>query len=231
MGCIRFRMMGKGGLSTFRAAQCVSVEDVDGSLFCTLRCAEGREEHVAFDHLLQVSVNKPVPAVEVPLLQPEPSLSNNGVQPEIVGENCAHATVTKALPCVPNNEEVNCERQGNIVKQNPLTEGLLSSENCGTGETKNGECLHELSQKQLDRLTRAVQRQFDHYFGDANYATDNFLRNAAYEHGWTSLKLVSSFNRMQALTKDLDFVRTCLRSSEIVELSDCGKYVRKRGIV
>ena len=46
--------------------------------------------------------------------------------------------------------------------------------------------------------------------------------------GWTSLTLVAKFNRMRELTRDYEFVVECAQNSSVVELSQCGYYVRRR---
>merc|ERR1712129_354749 len=81
--------------------------------------------------------------------------------------------------------------------------------------------------KQLEWIKSAVKRQVDYYFGE-NYAKDNWLRGQADEEGWISLRLVSKFNRMKGFTRDFELVQHCVASSSIVELSDCGEYVRRQ---
>lgn len=79
-----------------------------------------------------------------------------------------------------------------------------------------------------EQLRHAVKDQFDFYFGDANYSRDNFLRSLADGDGWTSVRHVAKFNRVRELSTDLDFLISCLKNSDIVELSECCEYVRRK---
>ncbi|CAE7445127.1 larp7, partial [Symbiodinium microadriaticum] len=85
-----------------------------------------------------------------------------------------------------------------------------------------------MDKHKLEQLRYAIRSQFDYYFGDANYAKDNFLRSQADDDGWTSLRLVAKFNRVRELTEDFEAVQRSLEGSAIVEVSECGEYVRKR---
>lgn len=87
----------------------------------------------------------------------------------------------------------------------------------------------EVAAERAQKLRAAVLDQMEHYFGDDNYHKDNFLRAQAFEEGWTSLKFVAKFNRMRELTRDLDLVRESLVNSAVVELSECGDWIRRRG--
>lgn len=77
------------------------------------------------------------------------------------------------------------------------------------------------------RLRAAIREQVEFYFGD-NYDTDNFLMSQADQDGWTPFKLVSRFNRMKELTDDMNLIKDCVENSAVVEISDCGRWVRRR---
>eukprot|EP00439_Symbiodinium_sp_Y106_P018561 s2857_g2.t1 len=76
-----------------------------------------------------------------------------------------------------------------------------------------------MDKHKLEQLRYAIRSQFDYYFGDANYAKDNFLRSQADDDG-----LVAKFNRVRELTEDFEAVQRSLESSAIVEVSECGEY-------
>ncbi|CAE7312415.1 pol [Symbiodinium sp. KB8] len=67
-----------------------------------------------------------------------------------------------------------------------------------------------MDKHKLEQLRYAIRSQFDYYFGDANYAKDNFLRSQADDDGWTSLRLVAKFNRVRELTEDFEAVQRSL---------------------
>merc|ERR1712032_1542487 len=86
----------------------------------------------------------------------------------------------------------------------------------------------ELIRKKLEKQRFAIRRQFDYYFGDTNYPKDTFLRAQGDACGWTNLSFVSKFNRVKELTQDLELIRACLAASDVVEVSTCGNWVRRR---
>lgn len=86
----------------------------------------------------------------------------------------------------------------------------------------------ETERQTREEQGRATRAQMEYYFSDRNYWQDRFLQQQADNLGWTSLKFVSRFNRMRELTDDLDLVRSSLVASEVVELSECGHWIRRR---
>lgn len=78
-----------------------------------------------------------------------------------------------------------------------------------------------------EKLNVAVRRQVEFYFGTDSYAKDQWLRDQGDYEGWTSLRLVAKFNRMRELTRDFDLVRRCCQDTEVVEISNCGEWVRQ----
>ncbi|CAE7553763.1 larp-1, partial [Symbiodinium natans] len=78
-----------------------------------------------------------------------------------------------------------------------------------------------VDKRKVEQLRYAIRSQFEYYFGDVNYAKDNFLRSQADEDGWTSLRLVAKFNRVRELTEDLDVVRQAIEASTVVDISEC----------
>ncbi|CAE7545160.1 larp7, partial [Symbiodinium pilosum] len=81
-----------------------------------------------------------------------------------------------------------------------------------------------VDRQKAEQLRFAIRSQFEFYFGDVNYAKDNFLRSQADDDGWTSLRLVAKFNRVRELTDDFDMVQRAIEASTVVEVSECGEY-------
>eukprot|EP00927_Polykrikos_kofoidii_P039144 TRINITY_DN33578_c0_g2_i1.p1 TRINITY_DN33578_c0_g2~~TRINITY_DN33578_c0_g2_i1.p1 ORF type:complete len:589 (-),score=80.45 TRINITY_DN33578_c0_g2_i1:456-2222(-) len=86
------------------------------------------------------------------------------------------------------------------------------------------------AQMSPEELFSAVRSQLEFYFGDNSYPKDRWLQAQADFEGWTSLRLVSKFNRMRELTRDHDFVVRCAQDSPIVEVSDCRQLIRRRNL-
>mmetsp|Transcript_94788 Transcript_94788/g.300753 ORF Transcript_94788/g.300753 Transcript_94788/m.300753 type:complete len:355 (+) Transcript_94788:366-1430(+) len=192
---IRFRTVGKGGLSGFRVARCESVADFGGGPCCLLRFPEGSREELPPGQLLQVSVQRTA--------GPPKAADATGAQGSSGAGGAAKGGRGGARPAAAEKPP-------------------------GKAAEPVAEEMPEVARRKTEKLRHALQRQVDYYFGEANYAQDNWLRAQADGDGWTSLRLVAKFNRMKELTDDVDLVRSCLKTSQVVELSDCGDYLRRR---
>lgn len=91
----------------------------------------------------------------------------------------------------------------------------------------------QLAWQKMVELRGSVKQQVQHYFADRTYSKDRWLLSQVDPEGWLSLPLVAGFNRIRDLVGDLtldfrlEFVRSCLESSELVEVSPCGWWLRK----
>ena len=67
------------------------------------------------------------------------------------------------------------------------------------------------------------------YFSDQNYPKDKYLQKKASEceDGWIALKEIMSFNNMRKLTKAPEQVIRSIEGSNLVEVSEDQKSVRK----
>ena len=71
-------------------------------------------------------------------------------------------------------------------------------------------------------LRKRIVEQVEFYFSDDNIMKDKFLLKHIWRNkqGYVSIKLLSSFKRVKALTKDWQVVCKALRSSDILEVSE-----------
>ncbi|KAM7540136.1 hypothetical protein Aperf_G00000034091 [Anoplocephala perfoliata] len=67
-------------------------------------------------------------------------------------------------------------------------------------------------------LQSAILHQVDFYFSGDNLARDTFLRRHMDIDGWVKLSVIAKFNRMAALTSDLDKIVSALANSTVVEV-------------
>ncbi|KAJ2722886.1 hypothetical protein GGI07_003013 [Coemansia sp. Benny D115] len=74
-----------------------------------------------------------------------------------------------------------------------------------------------------------IRAQVEYYFSVDNLCKDIFFRTQMGHDGYVPLKLVANFNRLKAVTTDLDLVRDALGSSTLVEMDAARDNVRKRG--
>eukprot|EP00300_Choanocystis_sp_HF-7_P005875 c14331_g1_i2.p1 GENE.c14331_g1_i2~~c14331_g1_i2.p1 ORF type:complete len:202 (+),score=18.45 c14331_g1_i2:68-673(+) len=61
-----------------------------------------------------------------------------------------------------------------------------------------------------------IQRQVEFYFSIENLCKDMFLRSHMDDQGWVHLSLLASFNRIKALSSNLQFIRDAVSKSHMV---------------
>lgn len=76
-------------------------------------------------------------------------------------------------------------------------------------------------------LCATIVNQIDYYFSVVNLCTDLFLRLKMDGQGWVPVSLIAGFNRVKALTSDINLILFALRSSDVVEVK--ADKVRRRG--
>lgn len=73
-----------------------------------------------------------------------------------------------------------------------------------------------------------IVRQIEYYFGDINLPRDKFLQEQIkLEDGWVPLEVILKFKRLSNLTTDCDVIVTALEASELMEVSDDKKKIRR----
>lgn len=80
-----------------------------------------------------------------------------------------------------------------------------------------------------DGVKSKLLQQVEYYFSDANFRRDKFLRSKAAEDadGFVGLEVLTTFNRIKALTTDPRALADALEDSEVVELSEDRLAVRR----
>jgi len=81
-------------------------------------------------------------------------------------------------------------------------------------------------------VRNSIKRQIEYYFGDKNYPRDRFLQEQVKlrNDGYVALSKIMNFNRMKALTNSKEQVLKAIEGSDVVEVSQDGQLVRKKGI-
>lgn len=118
-----------------------------------------------------------------------------------------------------------------VLRVEQLKEEGLSS-TCTSEEESDSEIINRLGEfvAPTDELAAKIVAQIEFYFSDANIVKDAFLlkhvrRN---KHGYVNLKLITSFKKMKALTKDFRVVAHSVRRlSDKLEVNDEGNKVRR----
>jgi len=156
---------------------------------------------------------KPTPAPGLPSRLPglrSTGASNEGSEAAVPPrrEGSSAVTIEKELP-----------QKGPATFTHPLL---------GYIDVMDGDDVHAFVQRKLRTLRKAVRRQFDHYFSESNWKSDMHLQEQVDCQGFVRLSHVAEFDRLHALTSDIDFMRECMRDSEVVQVSPCGSLVRPR---
>ncbi|XP_065834558.1 la-related protein 7-like isoform X2 [Oscarella lobularis] len=84
--------------------------------------------------------------------------------------------------------------------------------------------------KSDDEKLDAIRQQMEFYLGDPNLRHDRFTRSEIEksEHGYVPLWLFLKFNKLRQLTNDVETICKGIRKSDHLELSECGKKVRRK---
>ncbi|CDS13861.1 hypothetical protein LRAMOSA06035 [Lichtheimia ramosa] len=80
----------------------------------------------------------------------------------------------------------------------------------------------------VDTLKVYIMQQIEYYFSINNLCKDIFLRSQMDSQGYVDLQVLGNFNRVKILTSSSDLIREALKTSDIVELSEDGKCVRRK---
>ncbi|KAI8146659.1 hypothetical protein BJV82DRAFT_665618 [Fennellomyces sp. T-0311] len=79
-----------------------------------------------------------------------------------------------------------------------------------------------------ETLKHYIMQQIEYYFSIDNLCKDIFLRGKMDAQGFVELDVLANFNRVKALTHNIELIRDAMRRSEVVELSPDEKKLRKR---
>ncbi|XP_026756947.2 la protein homolog [Galleria mellonella] len=90
--------------------------------------------------------------------------------------------------------------------------------------TKNDSCVDE------NEVDNAIIRQVEYYFSDVNLPRDKFLREQVkLDDGWIPIEVLTTFNRLAKLSKDVNVIAKALNNSTsgLLEVSEDNKKVRR----
>lgn len=106
------------------------------------------------------------------------------------------------------------------AKTEPLADGAT--------EKKNEETT---SKNEVDSLEAKIIRQMEYYFGDMNLMKDKYMQTQIKEStdGWIMMDVLITFNRLKALSTDIDLVLKALKKSKsgLLEVDEEGKKIRR----
>eukprot|EP01129_Flabellula_baltica_P003109 TRINITY_DN12953_c0_g1_i1.p1 TRINITY_DN12953_c0_g1~~TRINITY_DN12953_c0_g1_i1.p1 ORF type:complete len:362 (+),score=93.28 TRINITY_DN12953_c0_g1_i1:81-1088(+) len=75
---------------------------------------------------------------------------------------------------------------------------------------------------------KKIRKQLQFYFSNSNYPRDNFLLETAEQNnGWIPVDVFLKFNKIKALTEELDAVVKACRESRYIEVNEDGTLVKR----
>lgn len=82
----------------------------------------------------------------------------------------------------------------------------------------------------VKQLLAEVKKQVEFWFSDVNLHKDRFMKNIIEQSrdGYVDISVLTSFNRMKKLTKDVKLIARALKNSAIVEVNLQGTHVRRK---
>ncbi|KAJ1724655.1 hypothetical protein LPJ53_001083 [Coemansia erecta] len=118
-------------------------------------------------------------------------------------------------------------------RNGPRTVGHAPSHYQGKGNVQAGNFvpmpIPQPASDDEQSISSFVRAQVEYYFSVDNLCKDIFFRSHMDTNGFVPLSLLADFNRIKAVTTDIDLVRSALGDSEKVELNEAGNQARKRG--
>ncbi|KAL7089346.1 hypothetical protein ACP275_13G182000 [Erythranthe tilingii] len=80
-----------------------------------------------------------------------------------------------------------------------------------------------------DDLRRKIIKQVEYYFSDENLPNDKFLMKYVTNNveGFVPLGVIASFRKMKKLTRDMSFIVSALKESDVLVVSSNGKRVKR----
>ncbi|XP_046740182.1 la-related protein 7 [Diprion similis] len=103
----------------------------------------------------------------------------------------------------------------------PVPQVIISNEH-GDNEIATPKKKPRLRKKALHA---AIRKQMEFYFGDANLSKDRYLGNLIKQDPYVDLQIFLRFNKIRALTTDINQIVKALQKSEMLSVSEDGSKV------
>lgn len=97
----------------------------------------------------------------------------------------------------------------------------------GELEVPQGQAVEDFVSRKMKTLKKAIRKQVEYYFGDSNWAKDEYLRSLADAEGYVALENIMDFKLLKQICCDFDTIQESLGASEHLELSACGQRLRR----
>ncbi|XP_068140471.1 la protein homolog [Drosophila tropicalis] len=141
------------------------------------------------------------------------------------------ADVAETVPEKPQ-EEVKPEEEQKVEETAPAKNGKTEEKELPASEPENTDADAEAN-SDLTKQERAIIRQVEYYFGDANLNRDKFLREQITKseegEGWVPLSVLITFKRLAALTTNFQEIINALNKSNegLLQVSEDKEKLRR----
>lgn len=96
-------------------------------------------------------------------------------------------------------------------------------------EVSNTKSKEKKPRKRMKAVYSQIREQMEFYFSDSNLMRDRFMKKQITESkdGFINLDIFLNFNKIKSLTLDTNIIGTALKQSELLQISEDGKRVKR----
>lgn len=124
-------------------------------------------------------------------------------------------------------DEVKCEKSVSNTEDKPKKDEKTDEVKCEKPVSKTEENSKKVEEPSSELLTK-IKNQVEFYFGDVNMQRDKFLIDQTkLDEGWVPMSIMFNFKMLASMSKDADVVLKALESSELIEVSEDKKKIRR----
>lgn len=128
-------------------------------------------------------------------------------------------------------EKPNDNSNGDIVDEGKNIEPTTNNSTKEITEEPTENLAEQLKQpleEASEELLEKIRDQIEYYFGDLNMQKDKFLiSQSKLNDGWIPMTVMLNFKQLAALSKNSDVILKALESSDLIEISEDKKSIRR----
>ncbi|XP_014476465.1 PREDICTED: la protein homolog [Dinoponera quadriceps] len=152
-----------------------------------------------------------------------------------VAEEAADEMNDKVKNATPIAGDSNDAKGGNNEKEgNNAKEGDDLKEADDVKKADDGEKADDVKENDVEEdessagLLEKIREQVEYYFGNVNMHKDKFLiEQTKLDNGWIPMNIMLNFRQLTNLSRDVDIILQALKASELMEISEDGKKIRR----
>ncbi|XP_036143913.1 la protein homolog [Monomorium pharaonis] len=159
--------------------------------------------------------------------------SNNDATPEVADDHANDDAAAKVADDHGNDDaaaEVCADHlNGDTVAEVNDDASILDAEQIQrTEEVEKANGKDPTEEEPSEDLLAKIKAQVEYYFGNVNMQRDKFLTvQTKLDDGWIPMTVMLNFKLLAALTKNVDVILKALETSDLMEISDDRKKIRR----